>query len=170
MSQAIFIFLLILITWWRHSKRSTRSLTTLWMLKQLTRPWEINTALRVIFVAYSAVPLKRGQFSQKYSQSTPMTRQLGRCMVCPLWVQHRCSSWVPTIIHAISYYIEPRHKGTRCTMIFRIVFRLIMKYRIIIFDGRYKYHASNKNTMTMLFVIWITCNSTNPLHNDTCVA
>ena len=43
-----------------------------------------------------------------------------------------------------------------------------MKYRILIFDERYKYHASNKQILATIFVISIKCNSTNPLHDRTC--
>ena len=64
---------------------------------------------------YSAAPLNRGKFSQKYSQKTPHSSPVRS----RYWVSFvvPASYWqsasVPVIIYVISDNVEPRYNGTR---------------------------------------------------------
>ena len=67
-----------------------------------------------IFETYSAVPLKRGQFSHRYSQKTPYSLPVrARYGVSFL---DSTSDWysasVPAIIYAIFYYFGMHYNGT----------------------------------------------------------
>ena len=66
---------------------------------------------------YSAVPLKHGQFSHKYSQRPPIARPLGRGMECLLWTQHLIDI-LPVIIYVICYNTGPRYNGTQTVIVF----------------------------------------------------
>ena len=54
---------------------------------------------------YSAIPLKRGQISWKYSQRHPIIRPLGRGMGCLLWVQTLIDILLQFLQWCMQYYI-----------------------------------------------------------------
>ena len=64
---------------------------------------------------YSAVPLKRGQFSKDHKQTTPHSSPV-RASYGVSFVEtesDRYSTSIPATINAISYNIGPRYNGTR---------------------------------------------------------
>ena len=67
-----------------------------------------------VYSIYSVVPLKRGQFSQIFTNSLPVRSRYGVSFVDP------ASDWYSASlsdnIEAISYYIGPRYNGT-CNML-----------------------------------------------------
>ena len=73
--------------------------------------------LGVIHLIYSAVPLKRGQFSHKYPQKTPQNSPVraryGVSFVDP--VSNSYSASISVIINVIPYNIEPCYNGTCST-------------------------------------------------------